>query len=51
MDNKEDVETEPGDTVGAVFVTDKRRGLVDKIVGVDLNLKNVANWQPARAGN
>ena len=45
LDNKEDVEVEPGDSVGAVFVSKKQKGLLPAITGIDLDLKKVARWQ------
>jgi len=47
LDNKEDVEVEPGDTVGAVFISKSQRGLFERITGINLTLRNARRWQRA----
>lgn len=45
MDNKEDTEVLPNDSVGASFVNKTQRTPVEEITGIDLKLKNVVRWE------
>jgi hypothetical protein len=44
LDNKEDIEIEPGETVGAVFLNRSTNRLLGEIREIRLPLNNVARW-------
>ncbi len=44
LDNKEDMEMEPGETVGAVFLSRNTDRLLGEIQQIRLPLNNVARW-------
>lgn len=47
LDNKEDMEIEPGESVGAAFVSKSHQQLVREINGLELELGGVTTWRRA----
>ncbi|MCL6565005.1 MAG: hypothetical protein K6U09_01130 [Acidobacteriia bacterium] len=50
LDNKEDMEIEPGETVGTVFLSRSTHRLLGEIQQIRLPLNNVARWVRVPAG-
>jgi hypothetical protein len=48
LDNKEDVEIEPGDSVGALFLSTSQAQLFERIESIELKLGNAVRWQKAK---
>lgn len=45
LDNMEDTEVVPNDTVGASLVNNNQRTLIDGIEEIELKLRNVTRWR------
>lgn len=50
LDNKEDIEMDPGETVGAVFLSRSTNRLHEEIQQIRLLLNNVARWVHMQSG-